>query len=143
MIHIITNNVGLGQELTKWLQERDYDISFSQDGAEGLRLALEGSPSVVVVDLYLQNPNGLSLLHQLRGQGYRGKIILLAGLSVSTEVPQALHCGVEQIIGYPIALGQVECAIRAAMGLSSMKKKEGEEAESQRPACMNKLCLVL
>ena len=98
---------------------------------------------MVVVDLYLQNPNGLSLLYQLREQGYGGKIILLGGLSISTEVPQALRCGVEQIIGYPIALGQVEGAIRAALGLPSLKKKKGEEAESQRPACMNKLCIVL
>ena len=81
-------------------------------------------PFLILLDLYLQNPSGIEVLSQLRAQGYEGKVILLAGMSVSTEIPKAFYLGVDQVIGSHLGLGQLESAIRSAIGPPSPQDAE-------------------
>jgi two-component system response regulator YesN len=132
MILIVTHEVEFGKKISHWLQERHYVVSFSQGGGEALELAVQISPALVVVDMYLQNPSGLEILRQLRSQGFGGKVVLLGGFSVSPEVPEALHLGVDQVLGRPLTLGQVESAIRSAIG--ALQPKDPAQGSQKNPS---------
>ena len=116
MILIVTHEADFGEQMVKWLQGCGYAVCLSCQGTEALNLVAQTSPSLVLLNLYLQDPSGLEVLRQLRTQGYAGKVILIAGVSVSTEIPKAYYLGVEQVIGSPLRLGQLESAIRSTIG---------------------------
>ena len=74
---------------------------------------------MVVLDMYVAQPNGLEVLRGLRAQNYEGKVVsIVAGTSVSSLMAQAFQLGVDQVIGGfqgsggPLNLDQVESAIR-------------------------------
>lgn len=115
MILIVTHEVELGENLTRWLEERHYQSTFLQEGDQALQMVNQASPALIVVDVYLQNPSGMEFLGRLRETGYKGKVILLSGLSESTKVPHALHLGVDQVLGRPLSVGQVGEAIRSVI----------------------------
>ena len=76
---------------------------------------------VIVLDMYVSEPSGLKVLRELRSQNYRGKVVLLAGKSVSSLISETWHFGVEQVIGgfqgngESHNLDQVESAIKMAL----------------------------
>jgi DNA-binding NarL/FixJ family response regulator len=86
-----------------------------------LPLVKEKNPLVIVLDMYVSEPSGLQVLRELRAHNYRGKVVLLAGTSVSSLISETWHFGVEQVIGglqgvsESFNLEQVESAIKTAL----------------------------
>ena len=116
MIFIITHETQFGEDLTNGLRHQGYEVSFFGSGQEALALSKERIPSLVVLDLYLKEPSGLDVLRSLRDQGFRGKVIVLAGISVSPLIPEAFHLGIDGVLGHFHEQCHLECAIRLAIG---------------------------
>jgi len=120
-IIIVTHETQFGEDLTNWLRHQGYEVSLFGDGQEALALAKEMVPSLVVLDLYVKEPSGLDVLRSLRDQGFRGKVIVLAGVSVSPLIPEAFHLGIDGVLGHSHERGHLECAIRLAIGPPSQE----------------------
>jgi len=118
MTLIVTHDETFAQQIQHVLSGKGQAVILAFSGQDGLTRAREFSPELIVLDMYLKNPAGSKVLHALREQGFKGKIILLAGLSVSPLVPDALRFGVERVLGEPLGVGPLECAIRSALGSS-------------------------
>ena len=118
MTLIITHDEKFAQHIGQVLTTKGQAVRFAFSGHEGLNQAQELSPELIVLDMYLRDPAGYEVLHALRKQGFGGKIILLAGLSVSPLVPDALRFGIERVLSEPLSIGPLECAIRSALGSS-------------------------
>jgi len=122
MVLIITHDKKFAEHIERLLRQKDYPVTLASGGEEGLNRAKQLSPELVVLDMYLKGPCSSDVLQSLREQGFNGKIILLAGLSVSPLVPGALRFGIERVIGEPLTLGSLECAIQSALGTSTREK---------------------
>ncbi|GJL62708.1 MAG: hypothetical protein NPIRA04_13620 [Nitrospirales bacterium] len=80
-------------------------------------------PLVVLLDMYVSHPSGLEVLRELRAHGFKGKVVLLGGSSMSSVISQAHHLKVDQVVGGPqwvdgpatLLCGQVEAAIHATL----------------------------
>ncbi|HBP90371.1 MAG TPA: hypothetical protein DD706_22090 [Nitrospiraceae bacterium] len=79
-------------------------------------LLTQADPQAVIVNGYWQNSSGVDALGQHRREGYAGKIIFPAGNSVSSEIPQALWLGIDQVPGRPVSFNQVVSAVGVAIG---------------------------
>ena len=131
MVLIITHNEQFGRSVTEWLNNKGFPSSLACNGQQGLMRARQQVPTVVVLDLYVQEPSGMDVLHQLREQGYTGKVILMGGMSVSPMIPEALRLGVDQVIGGESILGPLECAIQSAF--HSAPPKESAKPQAKNP----------
>ena len=120
-IFIVTHETQFGEDLTNWLRQQGYEVSLMGSGPEALSRAKEMVPSLVVLDLYVKEPSGLEVLRLLREQGFRGKVIVLAGISVSPLIPEAFHLGIDGVLGHSHERGHLECAIRIAIGPPSQE----------------------
>ena len=116
MILLVIHETEVGEDISQGLRARGYQVSCSQDAEEALTLVSQTTPSIILIDLYLKDPSGLEVLRKLRTQGYKGKVILLSGMSVSTEIPEAFSWGVDHIVSGPLTLDQLDCAIRSVLG---------------------------
>ncbi len=82
-------------------------------------MVLETDPHVVVLDLYIVDPNALKIVENLRQQGFMGKILIVAGASVRNAVPEVLRLGADQVVGgprgneEPFLGGPIDAAIRS------------------------------
>jgi phosphoserine phosphatase RsbU/P len=118
MIMIITFQQALRDSLSAFLVEKGYEVAIPPHRQDVYAWVQEKNPVVVLLDMYLSEPSGLEVLRELRGRGYAGKVVLLAGTSVSTLIAQAWRLGVDHVIGGfectngPFHLDQIESVIK-------------------------------
>ena len=128
MIMIVTFHEEFRGKISAFLSEKGYDVCVPPHRQDVIPLVKEKSPLVVVLDMYVAEPNGLDVLKELRAQHYQGKIVALAGTSVRSLMPQASQLGVDQVIGGfqgdggALNLDQVESVIKMALRSSIAKR---------------------
>ena len=59
------------------------------DGEEGIRLAQELAPDVILLDLRMPDPNGLEVLRRLRAEGVERPVVML---TTSTDEEDLINC---------------------------------------------------
>jgi len=129
MIMVITFRDDFRHQVLPYLQEHGFEVCIPPHRQDVLPMVAEQQPLAVLLDLYVTNPSGLEVLGELRAHGYKGKVIVLAGSSISSKIPQAYPLGVDQVIGGPqgfdgpliLQLSQILSAIRTALHPSIAK----------------------
>jgi CheY-like chemotaxis protein len=86
-ILVIDDNVNLQIAFKKVLTSSGYQVELASDGEEGLRLARETRPDVIVLDMMLPKLSGLDVLRALKQDvaTERIPVIALSALPVSNE----------------------------------------------------------
>ncbi len=121
MIMVVTFQEEFRETICSFLEGKGYMVCVPPHRQNMLPLVREKNPLVIVLDMYVSEPSGLKVLRELRAQNYMGKVVLLAGKSVSPLISETWHFGVEQVIGgfqgngESHNLDQVESAIKMAL----------------------------
>src|SRR3954471_24553215 len=68
-------------------------IAEASDGREGVRLAQQLSPDVVIMDINMPELNGIDATRQLRAEGRGPKVIALTGYAPASFVTEMLRAG--------------------------------------------------
>ncbi len=135
MIMVVTSKEEFRNKICSFLEGKGYMLCIPPHRQDMLPLVKEKNPLVIVLDMYVSEPSGLKVLRELRAQNYKGKVIALAGTSVSSLISEVWHFGVEQVIGgvqgnsESLNLEQVEWAIKMSLH-SDIAKRAFELYES-------------
>jgi CheY-like chemotaxis protein len=62
------------------LEEAGYHVTVASDGCEGLEIALQEMPELIVTDFMMPCLSGLEMIERLRGAGYDRPIILTTAI---------------------------------------------------------------
>lgn len=121
MIMLVTFQQEFRDRICSFLKEKGYAVCVPPHRQDVIPWMQEHKPLVVLLDMYVTEPNGLEVLKDLRAKHYSGKVVVLAGHSVSSLMSQAHKLGVDQVIGGFqgsggfLHLDQVEAAIKIAL----------------------------
>ena len=100
-------------ELVKLYLERDgYHVLTAYDGLEGLELARDGNPDLVVLDLLLPGINGMDVCRQLR-QESDVPIIMLTAMSTEQDKLEGLDLGADDYVTKPFSPRELAARVRA------------------------------
>jgi two-component system, OmpR family, copper resistance phosphate regulon response regulator CusR len=94
------------------LEAEGFVVDAAEDGAVGLRLALDGSYELVILDLLLPRVDGLRLLAELRQA--RGDVPVLI-LSARSDLPTKLrgfHLGASDYLAKPFSFEELVARVR-------------------------------
>jgi two-component system OmpR family response regulator len=92
-----------------------YAIDFSYDGAAGLRRALAGEYSLVILDLVMPGMDGRAVLAQLRRLRPEQAVLVLSCLAdVSTKV-DCLDLGAQDYLTKPFSLAELLARVRVQL----------------------------
>lgn len=86
-------------------------------GGEGVRLAREQHPDLVLLDMHLPDTSGLEVIRELNREIATGafRIVLLTADRISTDILKALSLGAYEYWSKPINLAQFSGGIRRAL----------------------------
>lgn len=81
--------------LSNALKQENFEVIIAKDGVEGLKLALEKHPDVIVTDLMLPGINGLDVIRHLHKDpwGKTAEVIILSNLSDVDTLDAAMSEG--------------------------------------------------
>lgn len=96
------------------LEAAGYVVARAESGAEGLRLAANRSPDLVLLDLGLPDLDGQEVLRRLRAFS-AVPVIVLSAREREAEKIAALDGGADDYVEKPFALGELLARLRAAL----------------------------
>lgn len=118
-ILIIEDERDLRDGLRHNLELDGYDVSVAADGKEGLRAALSGSYSLIILDLMLPEMGGLDVLQQLRHNGHQTPVVILSAKGHDHDKVTGLEYGADDYVTKPFGLAELMARIRAVLRRAS------------------------
>jgi two-component system alkaline phosphatase synthesis response regulator PhoP len=130
-------NIVLGLESA--LQDEHYETLAAHTGPEGLRLAKEHHPDLLILDLMLPGMSGLEICKRLRDEKIMTPVIMLTAKSEEADKVLGLELGADDYVTKPFSLRELLARVRAhlrreeapatAPTASKMEKYEFAEVE--------------
>jgi DNA-binding response OmpR family regulator len=99
-ILIVEDDQSLSEVLKDRFENEGFDVFVAKDGAEGLIMALDKKPDVILLDILMPKLDGLSMLKKLRTyeQGKNIRVIVTTNVNDSKEVHEALALGARDFL---------------------------------------------
>jgi DNA-binding response OmpR family regulator len=94
---IVEDEKSLTKALSAKLGREGFEVMVAHDGQEGLALASEERPDVILLDIIMPKMDGLSMIKELRkmdSYGKRVKVIFLTNLTDDEKIFEATESGV-------------------------------------------------
>jgi DNA-binding response OmpR family regulator len=109
----IDDEPGVLRLIARALRSEGLETDTATNGEEGLRLALTGSYSVVILDLLMPGTDGMSVLRRLMRLRPGQAVIVLSCLTDTVSKVQCLEMGAEDYLPKPFALDELLARIKA------------------------------
>ena len=97
------------------LKREGYETMEALDGETGLKLALEGDPDLILLDVMLPKLNGFDICAAIRKAGRVTPVIMLTAREEETDKVFGLEAGADDYITKPFAIEELLARIRAAL----------------------------
>jgi two-component system NtrC family sensor kinase len=120
------------ETLTDVLQSKGYNVLSADNGRQGLNLALEQEPDLILLDWKLTQLSGYQVLHSLRERGNRAPIVLTPMHGSESIAVQAFRLGVRDYIPKPLRVPEILTAIEQSLAedqLSREKERISQQLE--------------
>ena len=96
------------------LKARGYDLAVATTAAEGLKIAAEGHPDVILLDLGLPDLDGVEVVKRLRTWS-SVPIIILSVRNAEREKVAAFDAGADDYVTKPFGMDELLARLRAAL----------------------------
>ncbi|MFP5022935.1 response regulator [Pseudonocardia phyllosphaerae] len=107
------------------LSAHGYTVLVADGGAAALRVAADGHPDVVVLDLGLPDLDGAEVIEGLRGWS-TVPVIVLSARTDSGDKVRALDAGADDYVTKPFGMAELLARLRAAVRRSAVSAVDGE-----------------
>ncbi|MGD9792105.1 MAG: response regulator transcription factor [Acidimicrobiia bacterium] len=111
---LIEDDPAIRRSLADGLALRDHVVHQADSGLVGVRLAMERTPDVVVLDLGLPDIDGVDLLRMLRSVS-SVPVIVATARDAESEIVRVLDAGADDYVIKPFSTDQIDARIRAIL----------------------------
>jgi two-component system, OmpR family, KDP operon response regulator KdpE len=105
--------------LRRVLQQEGYDIQVAQNGAEGLRLAFDFRPDLILLDVMMPGMDGWTMLNRLR-EFTDVPVIMLTAVGGEDSLIHGLDSGADDYLTKPFSMQELKARIRAVLRRTSL-----------------------
>lgn len=103
-----------------------FEVITARDGEEGLKIALEKTPDVVILDVMLPGKNGFEVLRELRERS-QVAVVMLSAKGAETDKVLGLDLGADDYVAKPFGLAELLARIKAVL-----RRRSGEATREIR-----------
>ena len=111
---VIEDDPAIQRFLRNTLRVQQYDVREAENGAEGVRLARQVSPEIVVLDLGLPDVDGMDVIRRIR-EFSSVPIIVLSSRSDEAGKVTALDLGADDYVCKPFGVEELMARLRTAL----------------------------
>ncbi len=114
-ILVIEDEQVLAKNIARYFEKQGHAVEVSHDGAQGLELALQSQPDVVIVDFQLPSMDGLEIIRGLRKLETLPRIIMVTGHASVTLAIDAMKAGSMDLLTKPVTLASLDEVVQRAL----------------------------
>jgi DNA-binding response OmpR family regulator len=112
-ILVIEDEWDIAQLLKLHLNDEGYDVTLAADGHEGMRLAFARPWDLVMLDIRLPGPDGLSICRALRRDLSYVPILMLTSKSSELDRVLGLELGADDYVTKPFSVSELMARVKA------------------------------
>lgn len=112
-ILIVEDDPIIRQTVEYSLRRAGFDTLVAADGIEGLKIAVEQAPDLVLLDLMLPGIDGYAFAEQLRRRNSDAAIIMLTALAQERDKVRGLDAGADDYMTKPFSMEELLARVRA------------------------------
>ncbi|HEY9217532.1 MAG TPA: response regulator transcription factor [Phenylobacterium sp.] len=112
---IVDDDEDLRSALAEQLEAEDFSALQAPAAREGLRIAKEHRPDLILLDVDLPDMNGREVCRDLRGAGVGAPIIMLTAADSDADTIQGLEAGANDYVTKPFKFAVLMARIRAQL----------------------------
>lgn len=95
------------------LRDANCDVTLAKDGHEGMARAFEGPWDLVILDLRLPGPDGLSICRALRREQAYVPVLMLTAKSTELDRVLGLELGADDYVTKPFSVSELMARVKA------------------------------
>ncbi len=114
-ILIVEDDTHLRFGITFNLEKEGYEVIATDNGEEGLELARDRSPDLVLLDIMLPGITGLEVLEKLRETGESPPVMMLTARADESDAVCALSLGADDYVRKPFGVSELVARIGAVI----------------------------
>ena len=131
---IVEDDGSLVLGLTAALEAEGHEVRVARNGPDGLRLALEERPDLILLDLMLPGMSGFEICKRIRDRGLPSAVIMLTSRSDENDRVFGLELGADDYVTKPFSLRELLARVRAHLRRSeAAPAAAGPPPEKERP----------
>jgi DNA-binding response OmpR family regulator len=123
-IVLIEDDVDIRRLVADALARNGHDVESAAGALEGLQLAVQGDPDLVVMDLGLPDLDGTELLKMIRAVS-RVPVVVITARGADEVVVKTLDAGADDYLVKPFSVAQLEARVRAVLRRGGSGDAEG------------------
>ena len=131
-ILVVEDDEAMAVALQDGFAYEGHEVTRAADGEEGLRLAREEAPEIVILDVMLPKMTGLEVCKVLRGEGSQLPIIMLTARGQEIDKVLGLKLGADDYITKPFSFMELMARVEAVLRRSQPQKSCPDDASVQR-----------
>lgn len=125
---IIEDDLNIAEMERDYLQLNGYKSEIAQDGAQGLKLALQGIYDVIIVDLMLPGKDGYQIIKEIRKE-FEIPIIVVSARSEDLDKIRGLDFGADDYLTKPFS--PAELVARVKSHINRYERLKGSSTASE------------
>ena len=114
LVLIIEDELAIRKFVSAVLIQAGYSVEESESATEGLRIASEKSPALLLLDLGLPDMDGVEVIRRLR-QYTKIPVIVMSARTQESDKIAAFEAGADDYVTKPIGNGELLARIRVAL----------------------------
>jgi two-component system alkaline phosphatase synthesis response regulator PhoP len=137
---VVEDDDAMAVALRDGFEYEGYDVQLARDGEAGLRMAREGDPQLMILDVMLPKMSGLDVCKQLRGDGSTLPIIMLTARGQEIDKVLGLKLGADDYVTKPFSFMELLARVEALLRRCHI---QSAGAEGQEPVTIGDVTVDL
>jgi DNA-binding response OmpR family regulator len=114
-ILIVEDEYAVARGVQYALQQEGYEVTVAPNGEEGLTVASQLAPDLVVLDVRLPGIDGFEMLRRLRATGSKAPVLMLTARDEELDKVIGLELGADDYLTKPFGLRELMSRIKALL----------------------------
>jgi putative two-component system response regulator len=133
-ILIIDDDLFAQKSVESLLMNNDYNLIFASNGSDGLRLAFEEEPDLILLDVMMPEMNGFEVCDKIRSSIALAEvpILMISALDDRDSRLAGLQAGVDDFISKPFDRNELRARVRTILRLNRYRKLRDEHASLEK-----------
>jgi len=130
-ILVVEDEIDIANLISLHLKDIDCDVTLAYDGHQGMRQALGHQWDLIMLDLRLPGPDGLSICRALRREQAYTPILMLTSKSSELDRVLGLELGADDYVTKPFSVCELMARVKAIFRrVDSMSKQYATDSET-------------
>lgn len=120
-ILLVDDETELSDPLSRILLQEGYEVDIADNGATGIKLALQNQYDLLILDWMLPHKSGLEICREVRSQSLTTPVLFLTAKDTVDDRVDGLDAGADDYLVKPFELRELLARVRALLRRSTLE----------------------